>query len=255
MRFTTPFLLCAFLVAPTVSADMEVFSADPEFPDAPKDENGEVPQRWIGQVALGFAANTGNTENTNLNGRILLGYQTGDWRHTVNLVGYRASDTGVTTAERYVFTGKSDFQLNEHDYLFATAQYENDRFAGFDRRTSQAIGYGRHIFATEKHRLDGEIGFGARQVSFTDGTSENDAIIRLAGTWNWTISESTEFNQTVVVESGKENTYSESVSALKTNLIGTIYSSLSYTVKHNGTVQAGLEKTDTFTSIQLEYRF
>ncbi len=243
-----------FAVTP-VHAASEVFGVEPKFPEPPKDANGEVPKRWIGQVALGYAANSGNTENSNLNGRILLGYQTGQWRHTVNLVGYRASDAVATTAERYVLTGKSDYKINEHDYVFATAQFENDRFAGIDRRTSEAVGYGRHLFATDKHRVDGEVGIGARQVKFVDGNSENDAILRLAGNWTWTISESTGFDQTVVVETGKENTYTESVSALKTNLVGTIYLSVSYTLKHNGTVPAGRDKTDTFTAIQLEYRF
>lgn len=239
----------------TAHASMDVFNADPAFPSVPPGEE-EVPNgRWIGQVIAGFSANSGNTEATNLNVRLLLGYEVNNWRHTINLIGHRASDANGTTAERYVLTGKTDYKLSERDYVFLTGQYERDRFAGIDRRTSEAIGYGREFLATDQHKVTGEVGLGARQVTFTDGRKENDAILRLAGGWLWTISETSEFSQQLVIEAGDNNTYSESTTALKTNLIGSIYSSLSFTVKHNTTVPPGLESTDTFTAIQLEYRF
>lgn len=253
----TNFAVALVLVGSVGSAHaaLEVFNADPAFPSVPPGEE-EVPSgRWIGQIIGGFAANTGNTETTNLNAQVLLGYEVDDWRHTVNLVGHRASDTTGTTAERYVLTGKTDYKLSERDYVFLTAQFERDRFAGLDRRTSEALGYGRELLASDQHKVTAEVGVGARQIEYTDGRRENDAILRLAGGWLWTISETSEFSQRLIIEAGDNNTYSESTTALKTNLIGSIYSSVSFTVKHNTTVPAGLESTDTYTAIQLEYRF
>lgn len=253
-------ILIALTVAATAwagsaFAEMEVFDANPEFPKAPPGVE-ELPKgEWVGQIVAGFAANSGNSEATNLNARLLLGYEIDQWRHTVNLIGHRASDAVGTTAERYVLTGKSDYKLSERDYVFLTAQYERDRFAGIDRRTSEAVGYGRELFASDAHKVTGEIGLGARQVEFIDGRSENDAILRLAGGWDWTISDTSAFTQRLVIEAGENNTFTESVSALKTNLIGSIYSSLSFTVKHNTDVLPGLKSTDTFTAIQLEYHF
>ena len=250
-------ILIALLLtlATGANASMEVFNADPDFPSAPPGEEAAPTGEWIGQVIAGFASNTGNTEATNLNVRLLLGYEIKDWRHTINLVGHRASDAGGTTAERYVLTGKTDYKLSEVDYLFVTGQFERDRFAGIDRRTSEAVGYGRELLSSEVHKVTVEAGLGARQIEYTDGRNENDAILRLGGGWLWTISETSEFSQRLIVETGDNNTYSESTTALKTNLIGSIYSSLSFTVKHNTTVPAGLESTDTYTALQLEYRF
>src|SRR5690554_5894986 len=154
--------------AGTAVAEMEVFDANPEFPSAPPGVE-ELPKgEWIGQIVAGFAANTGNSEATNLNARLLLGYEIDQWRHTVNLIGHRASDAVGTTAERYVLTGKSDYKLSERDYVFLTGQYERDRFAGIDRRTSEAIGYGREFLATDVHKIIGEAGLGARQVEHID---------------------------------------------------------------------------------------
>lgn len=256
MKPITLLLLTTLLLATSgVHAGLEVFEADPAFPSTPPGEEERPTGEWIGQVVGGFAANTGNTETTNLNARLLLGYEVTDWRHTINLIGHHASDDTGTTAERYVLTGKTDYKLSERDYVFLAVQGERDRFAGVDLRTSEALGYGRELFATERHTLTAEAGLGARQVTYTDGSSENDAILRLAGGWLWTISDTSEFSQRLVMEAGDSNTYSESTTALKTNLIGSIYSSVSFTAKHNTDVPAGVEKTDTYTAIQLEYHF
>lgn len=244
-------ILLALAVATPVDAARGIFRTNPQFPSAQ-----EVPQKeWVGQVAVGYQENSGNTENSHLNGKILLGYADGSWRHTVNFMGNRTTDAVGTTGERYALAGKTDYRLNGTDYLFITAQVENDRFAGFDRRMSEAVGYGRHLFETERHRLNGELGIGARQTRFVDGTRDNDAIGRLALNWLFGISENTEFTSRLIVESGSGNTFTESINALKTNLTGSVFSSISYTVKHNSTVPGGRQNKDTFMTIQIEYRF
>ena len=59
----------------------------------------------------------------------------------------------------------------------------------------------------------------------------------------------------MVVESGSNNTYTESVSAVKANLVGDFALVLSYTIKQNSDVPAGSEKTDRLTAISIEYAF
>lgn len=251
----TPLIAAAALLIPAhAGATYEVFN-EPDFPEPPEDVEEPVPEKWHGQVALGYSANTGNTDNSNLNGRFLLGYETGRWTHVANLVGHRTTDQDETTSERFALVAKSDYALNERAFLFLTAQYDQDRFAGFDRRTSQALGYGRHLVDNDSHKLDIEVGLGARQARLTDGTSENEAILHLAGNYQWLLSETTEFSQSLVIESGKDNTYKEAVTEVRSRLFNGIYSVISFTVKRNDSVPAGREKTDTFTAVQLEYRF
>lgn len=245
--------LFAVLAAPYAHAG--VFNAAPAFPSPPPGEDEPPEGEWLGELAVGFNATTGNTETSSLNARVLLGYVRDKWRHTVNLTGNRASDATGTIGERYQLTGQTDYRISDIDYVFVTAQGERDRFAGISLRTSEAVGYGRDLLKTDRHHLNAEVGAGARQVRFTDGRRERDGILRLAGGYVWTISNTSEFSQRLVVEAGDDNTYSESITALKTNLVGRIYSNISFTVKHNGTVPAGREKTDTYTAVQLEYRF
>jgi len=99
------------------------------------------------------------------------------------------------------------------------------------------------------------LGVGHRTADLSDGTSESGVIGRGSLDYNWIFSEHSGFDQNVIVESGSDNTYIESVSALRARLIGDFAMVLSYTIKHNTTVPAGSENTDRLTAISIEYAF
>jgi len=54
---------------------------------------------------------------------------------------------------------------------------------------------------------------------------------------------------------GPDNTFAQSVTALTTNLAGSLALSVSYTVNHNSTVLPTFKNTDTITSISLVHTF
>jgi putative salt-induced outer membrane protein len=82
-----------------------------------------------------------------------------------------------------------------------------------------------------------------------------DTIIRLRGLLEWAFSDDGTFSQEVQVESGELNTYMESVTSLKSQLIGSLALRLSYTIQHNSDVPVATENTDRVTSVALEYAF
>ncbi|MBT8144420.1 MAG: DUF481 domain-containing protein [Gammaproteobacteria bacterium] len=221
--------------------------------------------RWSGKVAFGVLATTGNSETTNANLNVGAKYDRERWHHTAQLAASGANsvnvtDSGVgeereTTAERYKASYKAKFDFNENDYLFGLVNYEKDKFSGYDQQISEAIGYGRRVIDNDRHVLNLEAGAGFKQADLRDGGSENGAIVRLGTDYRWQISPTSEFTQDLAVERGSDNTYIESVSALKATLVGELGLVLSYTIKNNSDVPAGSEKTDTFTAIQLEYGF
>ncbi len=86
-------------------------------------------------------------------------------------------------------------------------------------------------------------------------TREDDAIGRAFGKYQWALSETSTFIQTLKVESGAENTFTESVTELKLSVVGNLFAALSYTVKHNSDVPADTKKTDTFSAVNLSYAF
>ena len=71
----------------------------------------------------------------------------------------------------------------------------------------------------------------------------------------WKLSNTAAFSQGFTLESGKENTYLESVTTLSAKLVGNLALVASYAVKNNSDVPPLIEKTDTYTALSLEYIF
>ena len=63
------------------------------------------------------------------------------------------------------------------------------------------------------------------------------------------------FNQTLAIESGSDNTYTESISSLGVDINDALALVVSYTLRNNSDVLPGTEKTDTFTAITIEYSY
>lgn len=217
------------------------------------EEEAESP--WAGKATLGYLATSGNTENTNLNSGFELGHKSGDWQHLLTAQAINASEDGDTTAEAYELGWKTERNLSENNFLFGRLDWRKDRFSGYDTQFSQTVGYGRRLIDREAHKLNAEIGVGARQSDLVDGTTESETIVRGGLDYTWAISENAEFRQDFVVESGPENTYLESVTALAARLVGNLALVASYTVKNNTDVPVGVEKTDTYSALSLEYIF
>ena len=179
----------------------------------------------------------------------------GKWTHGFVAKAVNASEDKATTAEAYDAGWKSERQIGDHDFLYGRLDWRKDRFGGFDTQFAQTVGYGRRLIDTDKHKLSAEIGAGARQSEAQDGTEENETIGTGGLYYKWLFSETAEFRQDLKFEAGSENTYMESVTAVKTRLVGDLALVASYTVKHNTDVPALTENTDTYTALSLEYAF
>lgn len=210
---------------------------------------------WSGKATLGYLATSGNTENSNLNSGFEVGYAPGRWRHLLTATAINAAENDSTTAEAYELGWKSEFAISEFDFLFGRLDWRKDRFSSYDSQFSQTVGYGRRLINREIHKLNAEIGAGARQSDLIDGTTESEFIVRGGMDYSWLISDMSEFVQTLAVEAGDTNTYLESVTSLKAKLVGSLALVASYTVKHNTDVLPLTEKTDTYSALSLEYIF
>ncbi len=215
-----------------------------------QDEEG-----FAGRVALGFLSTTGNAENETFNTTFDLDWTYAPWHHSLTGAAVRASTNDVTTAEAYSLDWQSDYDLSERSYLFGVVAWNDDRFSGYDQQIREVVGYGRRFIDTERHALNGEVGAGARQADLRDGTSQDETILRLSGDYRWTISETAEFSQSLAIDSGSDNIYTETITKLTMDILGNISIVVSYTIKNNSDVPAGTVNTDTFTAIAVEYTF
>jgi putative salt-induced outer membrane protein len=91
----------------------------------------------------------------------------------------------------------------------------------------------------------------------TVDTTENDdgAVGTLGGDFLWNFSESAAFEQTLYAFVASANTYWQSVSKVRADLIGSVALGVSYTLQGNSDVAPGVDKVDSFTAITLDYAF
>lgn len=238
MKLTTTLLIGVLMAAPLMAAEEEA-------PSSP----------WAGKASLGYLATSGNTDNSNLNTAFEIGYTVGNWAHLFDASAIFATKDSDTTAEAYAAGWKSERNLSEVNFLYGRLNWRKDRFSGYDQQFAQTVGYGRRLIEKERHTLSGEVGLGARQSELADGTDENEAILTGGLYYEWKLSDTATFTQDLLVESGAENTYLESKTALSASLVGNLALVVSYTIKSNSDVPLGTEKTDTFTALALEYAF
>ena len=222
---------------------------------APAAAGPPEPDPWLIKATVGYLATSGNTDSSSLNSGFSVEYASGRWHHILDGLAIYAAQDEETTAEAYSLGWKSEYNWTEHDYLFARVEWRKDRFSGYDQQLSETLGYGRRLLDTGVHVLSAEVGAGARQSDLADGTTEDEAILRAGFDYRWQFSETAQFTQVLAVESGSDNTYLESVSALTARLASRLALVASYTIKNNSSVPVGTENTDRFTALSLEYAF
>ncbi|HSN17195.1 MAG TPA: DUF481 domain-containing protein [Gammaproteobacteria bacterium] len=216
-----------------------------------------VQEGWQGSVAIGYLQTTGNANTITANGKALFGYKSGNWQDSILIQALKASQEGFVVAENTEFNGQVDYNLDVNDYLFGNGDYLRDVFSGYERRTSEVLGYGRRVINNDKQQLDLEFGGGRRQTRYTTPgvPSDEEWVERGALSYLWKFTDTSNVTENLSVVHGSTNTLIQSVAAVTANLAGSFALSLSYTVNHNSTVLPGFKKTDGITAISLVYTF
>jgi len=217
-----------------------------------------IPQ-WVGDVQFGYVSSSGNTENTNINGKLNLKKDDTDWVHLFNTVYYSSSDSGNTTAQRYKLAYQLDYKLNEESsYWFINSSYEDDRFNGYDYRATLTTGYGKRLYNNNDMTLDGEIGAGLRKSEPQPGTSpaiDNEGMLRVAMKYNWDIAKDRKLTSSMSVEEGEEIRVSTFDIGFVTMIAGDLSLKAAYEARHVSLVPVGNEKLDTIITLNLLYKF
>lgn len=218
---------------------------------------------WEGEAELGLLITTGNSEETNFKSRLGLAHETDRWR---NIAEFRSAYTEAeddTTAERYRLEAETDFKFSESQFWYLRGSYEDDRFSGYAFRSSVTTGYGHRVWEQgERSFLDLSVGGGYRfnklEEPDEDGNrNEDEAIGRLAGQFDFALSENALFRQKASSEFGldENNVISESETSVQASVIGNLSLKIAYRVTHVSDAPPESEKTDTETSVSLLYGF
>lgn len=211
---------------------------------------------WKGEGEFGFTSTSGNSDSENLNASLGISREIASWRHSASIRNIRAESDGETSVDSLVLKGRSEYKFGEKSYVFGRLRYEDDEFSGYDYQTSVAFGAGSRFVENERHLFDASIGLGFRSLKdAVTRDTEDDGIITADLTYKYKISETAAFEQTVFLESGDENTHSESNTSLTTRIAEKLAAKISFLVKRNSDVPPGTEKTDEIFTVSLVYGF
>lgn len=213
---------------------------------------------WSGDMELGYVDVSGNTNETSIKSRADVTRERDRWRFTIFYDSLNTKAEDERTAEKYFYSNRLAYAYTKHNYAFGYASYEDDRFSGYDYRATASGGYGRRIYNEEDFKWDIEVGPGYRYSKLDEesGSDETEELILRAFTKiDWAISDTTDFSQSLSVESGDDSTVSKSITALKSRINGYFSLKISYTVKYTDSVPDDKKHADEETALTLTYSF
>jgi putative salt-induced outer membrane protein len=244
--------------ARTLALAAAVMLAFPAAAPAQEDEP-EVDEKelgWNGNVALGYAESRGNTDNLAVTSDLYVEYVTGGpWLYDAKLFGVNREEGGDTIEERYEARLSANYYWTDEDYFYGRLDWRKDNFGAVEEEWVPTVGYGRILLRTERHDLKGELGAGYRFATLADGTEEEGPALTAGVNYVWTLSDSADFFQNLLVQWTSDNTYLESETGLRTRIIGALGAKISYLVKSNSDVPDGTANSDFYTTIGLDYAF
>ena len=220
-----------------------------------EEEKKDKESPWTATLGLGYVNTSGNTNTETLIFKADVAYEIEKWKHTATFDTLNTSTDDVTTADRLRFGAQSNYKFRPRDYFYGNFSYEDDAFSGFEYQAKLSIGYGRKIIKTEKHELDGEIGPGYRKFKPDNQPSEDEALVRLAGKYKWTISKYSSFTQDLIGDFGELQDEWKSVTALRTTIYEDLALRLQYEVRYLDVVPVGNDNYDRTTTVSLDYTF
>ena len=120
-----------------------------------------------------------------------------------------------------------------------------------------AIGYGRQLFKTGKHKMIGEVGAGILWSKDAAGESDQGGTGYGAIFYDWELTEHSSFRQIISARYSEfdQNWKLNSVSEIKSSIIGNLSGVFTYEIKRNSEVPSGTANSDFYTNLGLEYTF
>lgn len=171
----------------------------------------------------------------------------------------------MTTREQFLARYEPDVKVSDDFYVYALAQYEADRFQGFDARYAISGGMGYQAIKDKDVQLSVKAGPAYRLTQFTDGRTEDRVAALLALDFDWQITERLKLTQdtNAVAEAGgsavaiidSRNTSIDLVTGLDAAIAKKLKARFSYAVEYDSNPAPGAVQTDTLSRVTLIYDF
>ncbi|MBO1256449.1 DUF481 domain-containing protein [Alteromonas sp. 5E99-2] len=232
--------------------------------DFPTHRNADSEPDFSLEGEIGIISASGNSDTTSLSGNLVADHEMLNWsnRYTIesNYTRTRSDsqERSVTSAQRFNLSLEADYKLLDPDKrVFLFADYEDNRFDGFDKQGSVAAGWARIKLQSESTSFRYSIGPGYNYAKPIDEEDEDTSGVIIRGTaefiYQW--SSGARLRQLLTTAAGKVLTQSRSETSLSTKVIDDLSMQLSFIVAHNSSPGTDIAAVDTRTSVSLVYQF
>ena len=238
------FLLCALVVGGT-----QAFAATG--PDG----------LWHGDVAIGGAFASGNTNSKTLtgtaNGERATATDKISLSGNVNYGRDKVDGVETTTADQVRAGGRFDYNLGDAMFAFGGGEGETNKAAGLDSRLDLDTGLGYKLVQGATTAFDVYGGLGYSHAKFVDGTGGKGATALLGEESTTELSDATTFKQKLEFHPGAHDIGNLATldAGLATAISGGWTLDTGLSVRYASKVPAGLKKTDSLLTVGFGYKF
>lgn len=212
-------------------------------------------QLWKGRAEVGGYLTTGNSDTKGASGLVDVQREGLQWRHKLRLQADYQESLGITTREHYLAAYEPNYKIDAKRYIYGAAQFESDRFLGYEERYSASAGLGYSAVQTPRVTLDLELGPAYRYTDFTDGSVQSSAAARGNLDFDWKLTGGLTLRQDASAYLQRYNSTVSSSTALAAKLIGPLSAQVSYVVQYESEPPVGRRNTDTTSRASLVYSF
>lgn len=140
---------------------------------------------WDKTLSAGINGSDGNTESLSIYAAFNTGYEDETDRWDISARLFYGEEDGINTRNEYQAKLTKDWLLPEEDYFFfANLKYENDRFTGWEERTSGFLGVGYELIKKDNYNLIARLGAGGSYEAGAINEFTPELLIGLEGKWD-----------------------------------------------------------------------
>ena len=217
--------------------------------------------QWHGNIAIGGAFASGNTNSKVLTGAADAARATATDKiglfGNVNYGRGKVDGVETTSADQVRGGGRYDYNVSEAMFVFGGADGETNKVAGLDSRLNLDTGLGYKVIHDTATTFDVFAGLGWSHAKFVDGTTGKGATALLGEESTHKLSDTTTFKQRVEFHPGGHDIGNLATldAGLATAISGGWTLNTGLTVHYASKVPAGLKSTDSLLTVGFGYKF
>ncbi|WP_431223643.1 DUF481 domain-containing protein [Serratia sp. L9] len=217
------------------------------------DDPATAKKPFDGNVQAGYNSQSGNSQSSTLLANTTMTWFNADTAYSLWGAANNTTSSNVRSSERYQAGGRTRYNLTDRNYMFGQLGWLNDRFNGYDSRTTLTGGYGRQIFNGPLHDLRVEFGPGVRHDEYQGGGRTTRALAYGAANYSYRLTDNARLSEGLSALANDETTVN-SETALNVAINNDFSLRLAYTLTYNSKPPASAPKnTDTTTSVTVVY--